>query len=52
MVSLVAKPDTGTVSDAEVAGSVKVPTIGAVTSIITVAVRAAETLPAASFAQA
>ena len=32
MLSLAAKPDTGTVSDAEVAGSVKVVSIGRVTS--------------------
>ena len=54
-MSVAARPDTGTVSVVAVAGSVKVPTVGAATSgrvMVTVAVRADETLPAASLAQA
>ena len=54
-MSVAASPDTGTVSDTEVAGSVKVPTVGAATSgkvMVVLAVRADEILPAASLAQA
>ena len=32
MLSVAARPDTGTVSDVEAAGSVKAPTVGAVRS--------------------
>ena len=54
-MSVAASPDTGTVSEVAVAGRVKAPTVGAATSgrvMVTVAVRADETLPAASLAQA
>ena len=55
MASVAASPDTGTVSDVAVAGRVKVPTVGAATSgreMVTVAALLADTLPAASLAQA
>ena len=54
-MSEAASPDTGTVSDVAVAGMVKLLRVGAAMSgsvMVVVAVRAAETLPAASFAQA
>ena len=54
MLSVAEIPDTGTVREADVAGSAKLVTVGAVTSgrvMVTEAVLADETLPAASFTQ-